>query len=115
MAKLVTGVLTGAVVLGMTGAAAYQAGSSSTEGGARASLTLIAPASPGGGWDTLAHTMQQVLRSEGIVANVQVVNIPGAGGTIGLAGLADRGGDGQTLMIMGLVMAGAIELNDSPV
>lgn len=115
MARLVTSLLAGVTVLGLTGAAAYQAGSTNTEGGARASLTLIAPASPGGGWDTLARTMQQVLRTEGIVANVQVVNIPGAGGTIGLSGLANREGDGQTLMIMGLVMAGAIELNDSPV
>ncbi len=115
MPGLVTGLLAGAAVVGLTGAAAYQAGSTDTEGGARSSLTLIAPASPGGGWDTLARTMQQVLRTEGIVASVQVVNIPGAGGTIGLAGLEDREGDGQTLMITGLVMAGAVELNDSPV
>ncbi|MGB7450189.1 MAG: tripartite tricarboxylate transporter substrate binding protein [Ornithinimicrobium sp.] len=107
--------MAGLAVAALTGAAAYQAGSSDPEGGARSSLTLIAPASPGGGWDGLARTMQQVLRSEGIVASVQVVNIPGAGGTIGLAGLEDRRGDGQTLMITGLVMAGAVELNDSPV
>lgn len=109
----VTPIVVGVLVALLTGAAAYQAGSANTTGGARSSLTIIAPASPGGGWDTLARTMQQTLRSEGIVNNVQVVNIPGAGGTIGLAALADRAGDGQTIMITGLVMTGAVQLNDS--
>lgn len=113
MAATAVKALATVVVVALTSAAAYQAGSTDTEGGARSSLTLIAPASPGGGWDGLARTMQQTLRSEGIVANVQVVNIPGAGGTIGLAGIGDRAGDGQTLMITGLVMSGAIELNNS--
>lgn len=109
----VTPVVVGVIVALLTGAAAYQAGSADTSGGARSSLTIIAPASPGGGWDSLARTMQQTLRTEGIVNNVQVLNIPGAGGTIGLAALADRAGDGQTMMITGLVMTGAVQLNDS--
>lgn len=113
MARSWTKGLAAAAVVALTGAAAWSAGSQDTEGGARASLTLIAPAAPGGGWDGLARTMQQVLREEGIVNSVQVVNIPGAGGTIGLASLADRSGDGQTLMITGLVMSGAIQTNDS--
>lgn len=108
-----TPIIFGVLVALLTGAAAYQAGSADTSGGARSSLTIIAPASPGGGWDTLARTMQQTLRSEGIVNNVQVLNIPGAGGTIGLAALAGRAGDGQTIMITGLVMTGAVQLNDS--
>lgn len=106
-------IVVGVIVALLTSAAAYQAGSAETSGGARSSLTIIAPASPGGGWDSLARTMQQTLRTEGIVNNVQVLNIPGAGGTIGLAALADREGNGQTLMITGLVMTGAVQLNDS--
>ena len=40
---------------------------------------------PGGGWDQTARSMQSALQDEGISGNVQVTNVPGAGGTIGLA------------------------------
>ena len=79
-------------------------------------LTLIAPASPGGGWDQTARVMQQVLRRSGISRSVQVVNVPGAGGTIGLAQLASsHRGDSSQLMVMGLIMVGAVLTNQSPV
>jgi len=79
-------------------------------------LTIMAPASPGGGWDQTARSMQQVLQDEGIVGNVQVVNVPGAGGTIGLAQFVnDHGGSGNHLIVGGYVMVGAIIANQSPV
>lgn len=90
--------------------------SRSTEGASvRSALTLIAPAKAGGGWDGLAREMQQSLRAEGIVNNAQVVNIPGAGGTIGLSQLTQMHGDTNTLMVMGIVMLGAIRINGSGV
>jgi putative tricarboxylic transport membrane protein len=47
---------------------------------------------------------------------VQVYNVPGAGGTIGLAQFAnDYDGNPSQLMIGGMVMVGAILTNDSPV
>jgi putative tricarboxylic transport membrane protein len=47
---------------------------------------------------------------------VEVYNVPGAGGTIGLSQLASkRSGDPDQLMVMGLVMVGAIATNDPPV
>ena len=45
----------------------------------------MAPAAPGGGWDQTARTMQNLMQQEKISGNVQVVNVPGAGGTIGIA------------------------------
>jgi putative tricarboxylic transport membrane protein len=79
-------------------------------------LTIIAPAAPGGGWDQLAREMQRVIDSEQLAASVQVENIPGAAGTIGLAQLINaRRGDGQALLVNGLVMLGAILWNQSPV
>jgi putative tricarboxylic transport membrane protein len=51
------------------------------------SLELMAPAAPGGGWDTTAREIQTVLQSGVIDQNVEVVNVEGAGGTIGLAQL----------------------------
>ncbi|RCS25046.1 tripartite tricarboxylate transporter substrate binding protein [Phyllobacterium salinisoli] len=77
---------------------------------------IIAPAAPGGGWDQTARTMQTVLQEEGISKNVQVVNVPGAGGTIGLAQFVNQAkGDPSQLIVGGYVMVGAILTNGSPV
>lgn len=78
-------------------------------------LRIMAPAAPGGGWDQTSRAIQAALQSAGIVKPVQVYNVPGAGGTIGLAQLANAKGDGTQLMTMGLVMVGAIVTNGSQV
>jgi putative tricarboxylic transport membrane protein len=78
-------------------------------------LRIMAPASPGGGWDQTSRAIQTVLQEQDIVKPVQVFNVPGAGGTIGLAQLYNAKGDGNLLMTMGLVMVGAILTNGSKV
>lgn len=78
-------------------------------------LRIMAPASPGGGWDQTSRAIQTVLQEQNIVKPVQVFNVPGAGGTIGLAQLYNAKGDGSLLMTMGLVMVGAIQTNSSKV
>ena len=81
-----------------------------------ADYTIIAPASPGGGWDQTARTIQTVLQKEKISGNVQVQNVPGAGGTIGLAQFASQQkGKANALIVGGYVMVGAILTNKSPV
>lgn len=83
---------------------------------AQSELKIMAPAAPGGGWDGTARSMQQALTASGIAKSVQVLNVPGAGGTIGLAQLINQGkGDGSQLMVNGFVMVGAILTNKSPV
>jgi len=83
---------------------------------AAADYTIMAPAAPGGGWDQTARSLQQVMQSEGISGNVQVVNVPGAGGTIGLAQFASQQkGNPNALIVGGYVMVGAILTNQSPV
>jgi putative tricarboxylic transport membrane protein len=83
---------------------------------APAELSIMAPAGPGGGWDQTARSMQQVLQEAGIVPNVQVTNVPGAGGTIGLAQFVNTAkGDPTHLIVGGYVMVGAIIANNSPV
>jgi putative tricarboxylic transport membrane protein len=77
-------------------------------------LRIMAPASPGGGWDTTARLLQRVIRSTGLARNVQVFNVEGAGGTIGLGQLS-RESDDALLMMMGLVMVGAVETNKSKI
>src|SRR5690349_7376729 len=81
-----------------------------------ADYNILAPAGPGGGWDQTARTMQEALTAEGISGNVQVTNVPGAGGTIGLAQFANQeNGNPNALIVGGYVMVGAILTNASPV
>ena len=81
------------------------------------SLQIMAPAAPGGGWDTTAREIQRVMQEEKVVdKDVQVFNVPGAAGTSGLAELVNEDkGDENMMMVMGLVMVGGIALNQSPV
>jgi putative tricarboxylic transport membrane protein len=76
-------------------------------------LRIMAPAAPGGGWDQTAREMQTALRD--LVGRTEVYNVGGAGGTVGLSQYARLKGQPTELMVMGLVMVGAIESNDSPV
>jgi putative tricarboxylic transport membrane protein len=79
------------------------------------SLIMLIPANPGGGWDQTGRAMEQVLRAEKLVSGaIRLSNRGGAGGTIGLAEFARSKGQGNTLMVMGLVMVGAILTNKSP-
>lgn len=79
-------------------------------------LKIVAPAAPGGGWDGASRSLQQVMTATGATKSVQVVNVPGAGGTVGLAQFVNNAkGDGNQLMTMGITMVGAILTNKSAV
>jgi len=79
-------------------------------------LEIVVPAAPGGGWDQTGRAMQSALQEGDLASGIQVVNIPGAGGTIGLAQfVSSKEGQGNALMTGGLVMLGAILTNQSPV
>lgn len=79
-------------------------------------LQIMAPAAPGGGWDTTAREVQRVLQEEVTDQTVEVFNVEGAGGTIGLAQLVnDNAGDDHVMMMMGMVMIGAIGINQAEV
>jgi putative tricarboxylic transport membrane protein len=84
-------------------------------GGGTSALRIMAPAAPGGGWDQTSRVAEQAIKSAVPDRQVEVFNVPGAGGTIGLAQLAGEKGNGDLLMTMGLVMVGAIEQNKSKV
>ena len=79
-------------------------------------LKLMAPAAPGGGWDQTARAMQQALVAAGIARSVQVTNVAGAGGSVGIAQFVNGAkGDGNQMMVNGFVMVGALAMNKSPV
>src|SRR6476469_2733673 len=79
-------------------------------------LKIMAPAAPGGGWDQTARSMQQALVAAKIARSVQVTNVAGAGGSVGIAQFVNGAkGDGNQLMVNGFVMVGALAMNKSPV
>ncbi|WP_230532851.1 Bug family tripartite tricarboxylate transporter substrate binding protein [Microvirga roseola] len=80
------------------------------------SLKIMAPAAPGGGWDQTARSVGQALTDAGLASSAQVTNVPGAGGTIGIAQFVNGAkGDPTQLMASGYVMVGAIITNKAPV
>jgi putative tricarboxylic transport membrane protein len=57
-----------------------------------------------------------VLRATGAVKGVQITNVGGAGGAVGLPQFLNQWkGQGNALMVAGMVMVGAITANKSPV
>jgi putative tricarboxylic transport membrane protein len=79
-------------------------------------LLIVAPAAPGGGWDQTGRAVQHALEREGLVRIVEVQNVAGAAGTIGLAQFVDaQRGNGAAVLVTGLVMLGATIWNESPV
>ena len=87
-----------------------------TSAHAQLELKIMAPAGPGGGWDAAARSLQQVMTTTGVAKSVQVTNVTGAGGTVGLAQFVNSAkGDGSQLMVNGITMVGAILTSKSPV
>ena len=83
---------------------------------AQQELKIMAPAGPGGGWDAAARSIQQILTQTGLAKSVQVTNVTGACGTIGLAQFVNNAkGDPSQLMVNGITMVGAILTNKAPV
>ena len=78
-------------------------------------IDITAPAGPGGGYDQLARATQQVLQKEGLASGVQVSNVPGAGGTIGLAQFVTGKKRGNNLMVAGLGLVGAVLTNKASI
>ena len=109
-AGLTTAVAAAAAGLLLAGCGTTTQGAGASEGVEE--LKIIVPADPGGGWDQTGRAMQKDLQDNDLVDSAQVVNVGGAGGTVGLTQLANER-DPNTLMVMGLVMVGAIETNQA--
>ena len=84
--------------------------------GAAAPLMIVAPAAPGGGWDQTARALQRALAAIEPTLSVQVENVPGAAGTIGLARfVSGERGNPDALLITGNTMLSAITTTRAPV
>ncbi len=78
-----------------------------------ASMTIVAPAAAGGGWDGVARELQQAQKANGLVNNVQVVNMPGAGGTIALGNVSVLEGQPNNMLVGGTGLLAATIQFDS--
>ena len=78
------------------------------------SLRIFVPAAPGGGWDQTARSMENALRGTQLIKTAQITNVGGAGGAVGLPQFINQWkGQGNSLMVAGLVMVGSLIANKS--
>jgi putative tricarboxylic transport membrane protein len=106
MTKALVASLVAATALSGCGATADKE-STSTGGGPVTDLRLMVPNSPGGGYDTTARTIAKVMEDTKIASGVEVFNLSGAGGTVGLQRTVNEKGNGKLAMQMGLGVVGA--------
>ena len=103
-----------AAALAVTGCQAPGTSAGAEEPGSFEDLRIMVPNSPGGGYDTTARTAAQVMSDEGLTPPLEVFNLDGAGGTVGLTRTVSEEGDDNLMMLMGLGVVGAVFTNDSP-
>ena len=84
-----------------------------TEDGPVSGLRVMVPNSPGSGYDTTARAWAQVAEEEKLADTIEVFNLEGAGGTVGLQRLVNETGNADMLMQMGLGVVGAQYSNQS--
>jgi putative tricarboxylic transport membrane protein len=98
-----------ALALAACGATAdkNEGGAASGDGKPVTGLRIMVPNTPGGGYDTTARTAAKVMEDAKIATGVQVFNLPGAGGTVGLQRTVNDKCNGKLAMQMGLGVVGA--------
>jgi putative tricarboxylic transport membrane protein len=99
-----------ALTLSACGATANKGGtdaSSSADSKPANGLQLMVPNAPGGGYDTTARSAAKILEDQKITGSIQVFNLPGAGGTVGLQRTVNEKGNGKLALQMGLGVVGA--------
>ncbi|WUC46624.1 tripartite tricarboxylate transporter substrate binding protein [Streptomyces cellulosae] len=106
--------LLGAALLVLVGPPLLTTGSGAESGTHIPGLRLMVPNTPGGGYDITARTAAKNAEEAGLTRSVEVFNLPGAGGTVGLTRLVNERGNGKLAMSMGLGVVGAVRSNDAP-
>ncbi|MFC9385409.1 Bug family tripartite tricarboxylate transporter substrate binding protein [Streptomyces venezuelae] len=106
--------LLGAALLVLVGPPLLSPGSGSDTGTRIPGLRLMVPNTPGGGYDITARTAAKNAEEAGLTGDVEVFNLPGAGGTVGLTRLVGERGNGRLAMSMGLGVVGAVHTNETP-
>ena len=119
--KLTAAMLASAALLvtGCGATATQDQGGSGGSGGAGGSgqplagVRFMVPNTPGGGYDTTARAAAKVMDDVKVTRSMEVFNLAGAGGTVGLSRTVAEKGNGKLLMMMGLGVVGAQYTNQS--
>ncbi|QDQ10691.1 tripartite tricarboxylate transporter substrate binding protein [Streptomyces spectabilis] len=106
--------LCGAALLVLVGPPLLTTGDGDDTGTRIPGLRFMVPNTPGGGYDITARTAAKNAEDAGLSHNIEVFNLPGAGGTVGLSRLVGEHGNGRLAMSMGLGVVGAVRSNDAP-
>jgi putative tricarboxylic transport membrane protein len=113
--KLTVGTVAAGLVL--TGCGTTAEGGSASDGGAEegplSGLRMLIPNSAGSGYDTTGRAVAKVMEDEELSESIEVFNLEGAGGTVGLQRLVNEEGNTEMLMQMGLGVVGAQFSNQS--
>jgi putative tricarboxylic transport membrane protein len=107
-----------ALALGLLAAGCGSSGDNSGGGGGSGSaplrgLRVMVPNAPGSGYDTTARAAAKAMEDAGLARNIEVFNLAGASGTVGLQRLVNEKGNEKLLMQMGLGVVGAVYTNKS--
>ena len=76
-------------------------------------LRFMVPNTAGSGYDTTARAAAKVMDDIGVTKSIEVFNLAGAGGTVGLSRTVSEKGNGKLMMMMGLGVVGAQYTNKS--
>ncbi|WP_329624302.1 tripartite tricarboxylate transporter substrate binding protein [Streptomyces sp. NBC_01255] len=106
--------LLGSALLVLVGPPLLTSGSDTDTGTQIPGLRFMVPNTPGGGYDITARTAARNAEEAGLTGDIEVFNLPGAGGTVGLTRLVGERGNGRLAMSMGLGVVGAVHTNKTP-
>ncbi|MFB7590562.1 Bug family tripartite tricarboxylate transporter substrate binding protein [Streptomyces sp. NPDC056169] len=106
--------LLGSALLVLVGPPLLTSGSDTDTGTQIPGLRFMVPNTPGGGYDITARTAAKNAEEAGLTGDIEVFNLPGAGGTVGLTRLVGERGNGRLAMSMGLGVVGAVHTNKTP-
>lgn len=100
LGKLAKEMACAAAAAALTASVAFAAGNAAGVGNyPNHYIQFIIPFAPGGGVDLFGRTVAQLLNDQKLVTqNIQVVNKPGAGGSIGIAQMVEHKGDPYLLL-----------------
>lgn len=93
---------------GDTAASGGSASAAAIEG-----LRILVPNDAGSGYDTTARLAAKAMQDAGLTKTIEVFNVSGAGGTVGLQRVVNEKGKEDLLMQMGLGVVGASYTNKS--
>ena len=79
------------------------------------SVHLMAPSSPGSGYDQLARTIQGILQENKLTGPVEVQNVAGGGGTVGLSQFVTTRPRHPSALVIGFALVGGVLTTKSAV